>query len=155
MSSNEETQWIPTEEDIKIMRLMLNIGMSYDEFYLTNYGKELQVMLDRVALALLRLDNKYPLCRRDNHNYLMLKDKLKNKLNEILSPRFNPGDLVNYVQGDDKCPCTIVGLPRIEGVSRKPVVDVLIDGQVRPVILAKVRPSSRRRRSCPPTPHSP
>lgn len=146
MSELDDSHWFPSDEDRKSMRLMMEIGRSYNDFYLQNYGKELGVMLERLSLAIIRLENKYDLFKKDKHNFLRLKDKLKHKIDEIVKPRFKPGDLVKYVFDENVSPCMIVGMPHIDEISRKPVQEVLMNGSVRKVSLSRLSPVSRQRK---------
>lgn len=123
--------WYPTETDKDMMRLMFSLGKTYSDHYFFNYGKDLGLMLERLSLALLKLENKLELNKNDKFNYLQLKDKLKNRMQEVLNPRFKPGDLVS-VSGE-KSICTVLSNPIIDEKRGKIMVHVMVEGKVVPI----------------------
>jgi len=140
----EEAPWSPNSEDCKTMQLMMDIGKTYNDFYFFNYGKDLGLMLERLSLTMLKLSNKMDLNYKDKINYLKLKDKLKNKMGEILTPRFEPGELAIYQRGE---PCTVVSQPYVDLISRKIVVDVLVEGAVLKIQAHKLKSIARKRKA--------
>lgn len=139
----EEAPWSPNKEDCKTMQLMMDIGKTYSDFYFFNYGKDLGLMLERLSLTMLKLGNKIDLNYKDKINYLKLKDKLKNKMGEILKPRFEPGELAIYQRGE---PCTVVSQPYVDVISRKIVVDVLMEGSITKTQSHKLKKLERKKK---------
>lgn len=140
---SSEIPWHPDEEDKKMIHLMFDIGRTYNEYYFFNYGKDLGVMFERLSLTILKMRNKHELNYTDKTNYVKLRDKLKNKLNEILNPRFLPGELAVIPNG---IPCTVTGKPYVSEITRKIVVDVLFEGMMTSVEVKHLKPLERKKR---------
>lgn len=140
---NESSPWSPNKEDRKTMQLMFDIGKTYNEFYFFNYGKDLGLMLERLSLTLLKISNKLELDYKDKNNYLKLRDKMKGKLVEILKPRFEPGELAIFQRGE---PCTVVSPPYVDNLSRKIVVDVLMEGTILKAQSHKLKKLERKKK---------
>lgn len=143
MMLNESSPWSPNKEDRKTMQLMFDIGKTYNEFYFFNYGKDLGLMLERLSLTLLKISNKLELDYKDKNNYLKLRDKMKGKLVEILKPRFEPGELAIFQRGE---PCTVVSPPYVDNLSRKIVVDVLMEGTILKAQSHKLKKLERKKK---------
>ena len=139
----QETLWKPQEEDKGMIKLMFDIGRTYSEYYFFNYGRDLGLMLERLSLTILKMGNGYHLDDNDKQNYLKLRDKLKHKIGEILNPRFLPGDLVSTSAGT---PCTVMSKPYFDEISKKVVVDVLLDGGLVKFDSHKLRVAVRKKR---------
>lgn len=138
--------WHPTDTDKDTMRLMFSLGKTYSDYYFFNYGKDLGLMFERLAISLLKVENKLELNKNDKFNYLQLKDKLKNRMQEVLDPRFKPGDLVS-VSGE-KSICTVLSNPIIDEKRGKIMVQVMVEGNVIPIenkSLRSVKSLSRNR----------
>lgn len=138
--------WHPTDTDKETMRLMFSLGKTYSDYYFFNYGKDLGLMFERLAISLLKVENKLELNKNDKFNYLQLKDKLKNRMQEVLDPRFKPGDLVS-VSGE-KSICTVLSNPIIDEKRGKIMVQVMVEGNVIPIenkSLRSVKSLSRNR----------
>lgn len=147
--SQTDTPWVPTEEELKTMQLMMLISRSYSDYYLRNYGKDLGAMIEWLALAIIRLDNNYDLYEKDRRSYMKLRSRLQQRIDEIANPRFKPGELVKYTPDHTEMPCVVVGLPHIDEISRKPAQEILVDGVVRKVMLAKLHSLTRQKRVSP------
>lgn len=120
--------WHPTDTDKDTMRLMFSLGKTYNDYYFFNYGKDLGLMFERLSMSLLKIENKYELGVKDKLNFLQLKDKLKSKIQEVLDPRFKPGDLVSVV--GEKSVCTVLSNPIIDEKRGKIMVNVIAEGKV-------------------------
>ena len=139
MNFNKDTIWVPEESDREMMRLMFSIGKTYNEYYFFNYGKDLGMLFEWLSLAITRMDHRHELFGKDKKNYHTMREKLKGKIEDIINPRFKPGDLVNCNHGI----CTVVGSPRVDELYRKVVVDVLLEGSVIPVNLNTLKSVGR------------
>lgn len=139
MNYNKDTIWVLEESDRDMMRLMFSIGKTYNEYYFFNYGKELGMLFEWLSLAITRMDHNHELFGKDKKNYLTMREKLKGKIEDIVNPRFKPGDLVKHDNGV----CTVVGSPRIDEIHCRVVVDVLMKGSIIPVNLKSLKSVNR------------
>jgi len=129
--------WHPDDCDKGVMRLLLSIGKTYNDYYLFKYGRHLGTMFERLSISLLKLDHNYELNNFDRSNYLELKDRLKNRMQEVLVPRFTPGDLAG-VSGVDGI-CTVIDVPVVDEKRGKIVVNVMMDGRIFSVESRRLR----------------
>jgi hypothetical protein len=127
------------------MRFMWSLGRTYSDYYFFNYGKDSGLMFERLSVTLLKLENKLELNKNDKFNYLQLKDKLKKRMQEVLNPRFKPGDLVS-IDGE-KSVCTVLSNPVIDEKLGKIMVNVMVEGKVFPVENKSLRSVKRLSRN--------
>lgn len=142
--NQSEVPWHPNEEDVEMIQLMFDIGRTYNEYYFFNYGRDLGLMFERLASTMLKIGNGLDLNASDKTNYLKLKDKLKNKIDEMQNPRFQPGDLAATHSG---VPCTVMSKPYVDKVSRKVIVDILCEGCLVKFDSRKLKAVARKKKT--------
>jgi hypothetical protein len=106
------------------MRFMWSLGRTYSDYYFFNYGKDSGLMFERLSVTLL---------------------KLENRMQEVLNPRFKPGDLVS-IDGE-KSVCTVLSNPVIDEKLGKIMVNVMVEGKVFPVENKSLRSVKRLSRN--------
>lgn len=134
------TDWIPSKEEIAEMKLMLELGKTYNEYYFMKYQPELEVLLSWVASAIMRINNGYGLMNVDKEKLIILRVKLRAKLKLLKSPRLKDGDLAFISTGEI---CTIVGTPRI--CNRRIVQDVLCNSTLIYIDCVRLKPVNRKK----------
>jgi hypothetical protein len=99
----QDTEWCPSADEIFMMQLVVDVGGTYDDFYMLRYGSHIRDCITRVSSMLLRHGNGMTLLSKDKSVFERSVKLVSAKLKKILEPRFKKGDLViaPAINGDE------------------------------------------------------